>query len=230
MPRFAPLTGLLLSIAACACADARAENSFGIVSDYRYRGLSLSDGEPGLQAGLVWDRDDGWYAGVFAATTRIGGRDGVQAISYLGRAWRLCSGRSWEAGIQYVAFTSDHGEDYRELYLGLASDRWNARLHYEPLQLGDYGPAAYADFNANRPLGERFVLVGHVGAGWRSGDPAPYIDRVYYDARVGIGMSWGAANLSLQRVATIGRGGYLAGELDRDAGDGGWVLSISRTW
>ena len=93
MPRFAPLTGLLLSIAACACADARAENSFGIVSDYRYRGLSLSDGEPGLQAGLVWDRDDGWYAGVFAATTRIGGRDGVQAISYLGRAWRLRSGR-----------------------------------------------------------------------------------------------------------------------------------------
>ena len=193
----------------------RAENSFGIVSDYRYRGLSLSDGEPGLQAGLVWDRDDGWYAGVFAATTRIGGRDGVQAISYLGRAWRLRSGRSWEAGIQYVAFTSDHGEDYRELYLGLASDRWNVRLHYEPLQArrlrarGLRGlqrePAAGRALRPGRPR-RRGLAQRRPGAVRRSRllrRPRRHRHEL------------GAANLSLQRVATVGRGGYLAGNSRR---------------
>lgn len=231
MPRNVPQTGMFILALASACAAARAETTASIVSDYRYRGLSLSDGRPALQAGLVWDRDDGWYAGVFGASTRVADRDGVQLISYLGHTWKLRNGRNWELGMQFVAFTADHDEDYREFYAGIASDRWNARLHYEPQALGEYGPAAYLDLNANRPLGERFVLVGHVGAGWRNNNtPTVAVDRLYYDARIGVGVSAGAFSYSLQRVRTLGRSGYLAGEIPPDAGDAGWVFGISRAW
>ncbi len=226
MSRYLPPT-VLACVLACFGADVRAEVSLGIVSDYRYRGVSLSDGDPALQAGAVLNRDDGWYAGLFAASTRIGDARGLHLVSYAGRAWRLDSGRSWEAGLQYVALTSPD-EDHGELYLGLVSDRWNARLYYQPEPFGD-GAAAYVEVNARYPLGERWSLLGHVGAAWR-GDPGPYADGTYYDGRFGVGVSLGAFDLHLQRVLTARSGGYLAYGLDADAGDAGWVLGATWTW
>ena len=228
MSRYLLLSGLAC-VLACLCGKARAEASLGIVSDYRYRGVSLSGGDPALQAGFAWDHDAGWYAGVFAAGTRIGGERGLQAVSYLGRAWRLESGHSWEAGLQYVALTH-HSDDYGELYLGLISDRWSARAYYQPEALGDHGPAAYAEVDASLPLGERWRLLGHLGAGWRGGELGPYVDRVHYDGRFGVGVALGAVHLHLQRVFTGRRGGYPAYGLDPDAADAGWVLGATWTW
>jgi uncharacterized protein (TIGR02001 family) len=230
VPRNFLFASLLLPAIACAPLAARAEVTLGAVSDHRYRGVALGDGSPALQAGIVLDRDSGWYAGVFGSTTRIEGRRGLQVVSYAGHAWRLQDGRSWEAGIQYVAFTSHHDEDYRELYLGLASDRWNLRAHYQPEALGSYGPAAYLDLGASLPMGDRFVLLGHAGAGWRGGRLDPGVDRTYFDARLGIGLRLGAYSLYVQRVATWREGGYLSGHLPADADAAGWVLGITRAW
>lgn len=220
----------LACVLACLHGGARAEVTLGVVSDYRYRGVSLTDGDPALQAGLAWDRDDGWYAGLFAANTRIGSERGLQTVSYLGRAWRLDSGRSWEAGAQYIALVGHRGGEYRELYLGLASDRWNARLYHQPRLFGDAGPSAYAELNAHLPLGSRWMLLGHLGATWRGDDPGKYVDRIYYDGRFGVGVTAGAFNLHVQRVLTKRSGGYLAGGLYPEAGDAGWVFGATWTW
>ena len=228
MSRSVLSTGLAC-VLACLCRSAHAEVSLGIVSDYRYRGLSLTDGHPALQGGFAWDHQRGWYAGVFASGTRIGNERGVQAVWYLGRAWRLESGRSWEAGIQSVAFTGARTDDYRELYVGMSSDRWSGRVYYQPEAFGGYGPAAYAEINTSHPLGERWALVGHLGAGWQGGALASYVDRMSYDARFGVGVAVGAVHLHLQRVMTRRRG-YLAYALDEDAGDAGWVLGATWTW
>lgn len=221
---------VLACLWACAPAQLRAEASLGVVSDYRYRGVSLSDGHSALQAGLVWNRDDGWYAGVFAANTRIARADGWQLVSYLGRAWRLDSGRSWEAGVQFVAFTSHHDEDYREVYLGFASDRWSLRAYYQPKPFGDYGPAVYAEGNASLPLGGHWLLLGHMGAGWRGGELDAGVDRTYLDARIGTGVGLGAFSLYLQHVWMWRRSGYLADDLGPQAADPGWVLGVNRAW
>lgn len=228
MSRYLLLPGLAC-VLACACADARAEISLGIVSDYRYRGLSLTDGNPAAQAGFAWDHDENWYAGVFAASTRIDGERGLQVVSYLGRGWRLDSGRSWEAGIQYVALTDQPG-DYGEVYLGLVSDRWSARVYYQPDAFGNQGAAAYAEFDASIPLGERWRLLGHLGAGWQGDAPGNYIDGVRYDGRLGVGVAVGAVHLHLQRVVAERRGGYPAYGLDSNAADAGWVLGATWTW
>ncbi|HEX2083506.1 MAG TPA: TorF family putative porin [Xanthomonadaceae bacterium] len=219
----------LACVLACLHGGARAEVTLGVVSDYRYRGVSLTDGVPALQAGLAWDRDDGWYAGVFAANTRIGSERGLQTVSYLGHAWRLKSGRSWEAGVQYIALVGHRGGEYRELYLGLASDRWNVRLYHQPRLFGDAGPSAYAEANASLPLGGRWMVLGHVGAACRD-DPGRYGDPFRYDGRVGVGVAVGAVNLHLQRVLTRRGEGYSAYGLDPDAADAGWVFGATWTW
>lgn len=45
------------------------------VSDYRFRGLSLSDRKPALQAGLTVSHESGLYGGVFTSTIDEYGRD-----------------------------------------------------------------------------------------------------------------------------------------------------------
>jgi uncharacterized protein (TIGR02001 family) len=40
----------------------------GLVSDYQYRGYSLSGGDPSIQAGLTVNAPKGFYAGVWAST------------------------------------------------------------------------------------------------------------------------------------------------------------------
>jgi uncharacterized protein (TIGR02001 family) len=50
----------LVSISPAGAQELSAE--IGIVSDYRYRGLSLSGGDPAAQASLTLEHDSGWYA------------------------------------------------------------------------------------------------------------------------------------------------------------------------
>ncbi len=44
------------------------EGTVGVVSDYRYRGYSLSDGDPALQAGLTLGHSSGFYGDVFVSS------------------------------------------------------------------------------------------------------------------------------------------------------------------
>src|SRR5690242_10077985 len=70
----APPCGLLLALVAAALpSPGQAQSSrgglfsfVGVTSDYRYQGVSNSDGEPALQANIHWWRPDGLYLGLFA--------------------------------------------------------------------------------------------------------------------------------------------------------------------
>lgn len=54
-------------IAAPAAARVHIDGSADLVSDYRYRGVSLSDGRPALQGGVEASAQ-GWFAGSWAST------------------------------------------------------------------------------------------------------------------------------------------------------------------
>ena len=58
---------LLCASEACA----QVSGSVTLVSDYRYRGISLSDGRPTAQLSVAYDRPDGWYMGAFASRVRL---------------------------------------------------------------------------------------------------------------------------------------------------------------
>ena len=54
-------------------ATARADwsGSIALVSDYRFRGISLTDGQPALQAGVAYDHPTGLFAGLFASNVDL---------------------------------------------------------------------------------------------------------------------------------------------------------------
>lgn len=169
-----------LAALACLCAfDAAAQVSgtVGVVSDYRYRGYSLSDGDPAVQASIAYDWAQGAYAGVFASTADYGGDSGVQFVPYFGYARRDAQGRSWDIGVRYSHFSANDEADYVEVHGGVAWRRAALRMHYAPDYFGQVSNL-YVELDGSVPFGERWrwlwhVGVAHSGRGANAYDPTP---------------------------------------------------------
>jgi len=134
----------LAALALCACATGAAAQLSGTlsgVSDYRYRGNTLTDRMPAAQAGVTYDDPKGWYAGAFGSTVRLkppGGTSSYfQGIGYAGYATRVAAGISVEAGGDYAAFAGSSELDYGEVFLGVATDSVSARVYDSPRYFGE---------------------------------------------------------------------------------------------
>lgn len=152
-----------LSIAGAACAQL--SGSVALVSDYRYRGSTLSDEKPAAQASIAYDHESGGYGGVFASTVSVPnpGRNNLQTIAFAGYARQLRPGVNWDAGAAFTAFSGASEYRYAEIFCGLASDKLSAKVYYAPNYFGQGARAFYAEFNAALPLRDRLRLVAHVG-------------------------------------------------------------------
>lgn len=215
-----------------ARAHAQVSGSVTVVSDDRYRGYSLSGGEPSAQLALDYDGHGGWYAGSLAASVRPDGVPRPQWLAYLGIARPLRPGLDWDAGIRYSTVAGDADYRYAEWYLGLAAERYSLRLSYARHYFGQHAPAFYVSLDRSWPLGDRLRVLGHLGLLRRDGALA-YEGRHYRaDARLGLAVDW--RHLELQLAWTVARGsdgpypfGYPTG---RAAARQAWVLSCSRSW
>lgn len=192
----------------CFAVDvyAQVSGSLTLVSDYRYRGVSLSDEEPAAQASVAYDHSSGWYAGAFGSRVDLAGqsRRNLQLLTYVGYARRVRPGLSWEAGASYYSFTGDGGYDYPEMYWGFASDKVSGRIYYARNYFGHGAGALYAELNASKPLIYRLHLLGHIGVLHLDSRSAPSYgsDRYRFDVRAGIGVDLDQLSLRLTWLAT----------------------------
>jgi len=165
-----------------------------LVSDYRYRGVSLSAGDPALQASFAYDHPSGFYAGLFASSVAfaVSSHRELELLPYAGYVRRLASGLAAEIGAEYAAFTGPEDYDYPELYVGIAGDRVSARLYYSPRYFGRDSGAFYAELNAAQPLADHLRLLAHAGVLVNRGNDTKYgpADRQIFDGRVGIAIDF----------------------------------------
>ena len=226
MLRIVAACGLLLVANA---VRAQANASVTLVSDDRYRGVSLSDGGPAAQVGLGFDADRGAYVGAFASTAKLYGQDMVRWLGYAGWAGRFGHGASWDVGAQYTGFSRASGDGYPELYAGVSGERLGVRVAYAWRYFGG-DDALYTGFDAQQPLSRRVRLLGHLG--WlhpvHDAEAAPA-----YDARVGVGVHVGGFDLQLARTflhADWSDYRYAAYPVGREAAGNAWVIGITRSW
>jgi uncharacterized protein (TIGR02001 family) len=200
-------------------------------SDYRFRGVSLSDDAPALQVSLAYDGSGGWYAGAFASSVRrpLGVDASAQLVTYAGYARRIRPGLSWEVGTEYVMLLGASEYDYPEFYIGLASERLSGRLYYAPRYFNEGAPVVYAEINGTQPLSRRLRLLGHVGGLRRDRDADDEGARTRFDAQLGLGIALEPFDLRIARVAVSDRRNaerYPVDGADRN----GWLLALSRSW
>jgi uncharacterized protein (TIGR02001 family) len=197
------------AIAACAfapaaSAEAQVAGSLSLVSDYRVRGVSISDFRPAASLSISDDFANGVYLGG-SAVGEDSGDDGLKSLGqivYLGYARRLPDGSSWEVGAsnqRYTVYTSaPFRVNYAEVYAGYSTSRFSTRLSYTPNYNGSDHNVLYAEAaTAVRPADD-WRIEAHVGVfqplnKW----PRSPTLRAHTDARFAVARKLGPTEVSL---------------------------------
>jgi uncharacterized protein (TIGR02001 family) len=144
---------------------AQVSASASLVSDYRFRGVSLSFGRAAAQLDLSYDHDSGWYAGAFGSNAQFDpDRLEAQLTGYAGYSRRVGDGLSVDAGAGYSTFSGGDGYNYAELHAGFTANGFSGRLYFSPNYFGVGTRTVYAELNGSHRLGSVIKLIGHAGA------------------------------------------------------------------
>src|SRR5689334_3373903 len=128
------LCALMIAIGAALPARAQLGGHITLSTDYRYRGESLTEGRPALQAGIDYQHASGAFLGALGSTIRVDSEvSGVGGQLYGGYARALSAALSWELGAVAYLFPSPRTEPrytYAELFIGLTFERISTRVFY----------------------------------------------------------------------------------------------------
>jgi uncharacterized protein (TIGR02001 family) len=198
--------GIVAVWLALVAADVTAQVSgtASLVSNYRFRGFSLSDDKPAAQLGITYDDAQGWYAGVFASTVKFATPSSLelQAVPFVGYAWRTATGLSWEVGADYSFFTGGaKGYDYPEVYVGVVAENISGRLYYSSHYFGESTSTLYGEINGTQLVFDRVHLLAHFGILHSTSGPLYYHGSNHLlDGRVGVGIDLDQFNVELSWV------------------------------
>jgi uncharacterized protein (TIGR02001 family) len=210
-------------------ASAQVSGTVSVVSDYRFRGISLSRQRPAVQFNVGFDHPQGWYGGLFGSTVQFAGDSttAFQAVVFGGYVTPLEHGVTWDVGADYSAFSESRDYGYGEVYSGLAWDKVNGRVHYSPDYFGLAQGTFYFEVNATQPLVDDVAVFGHVGLLTPAGHgTAMLTQRV--DARVGIGIDVYGFNVQLAWVGSDARNNAYAAASGQRRNT--VVVSVSRSF
>jgi uncharacterized protein (TIGR02001 family) len=102
--------------------------SVTLVSDYRFRGVSLSGGDPAIQGGVTVTHESGFYIGTWASSIDDGGTDfygDTEVDLFGGWSGSVAEGLGLDVGLLYYAYpTNAKGveAEYFEPYVTVSGD------------------------------------------------------------------------------------------------------------
>lgn len=160
----AAIVALSISISAIP-AMAQTSASIELKSDDRYRGRSLSGGQPVIETSASLDTKSGVYLGTSATLTLTGeGRAGFQAAEfYVGYTESLGDEARFDVGvIGYVfseRYSGNRPDQFGEIFVGFHARNITVYVHYTPNYLDQNVPALYTSASTAVPLGNDLTLA-----------------------------------------------------------------------
>lgn len=158
-----------------------------LTSEYIYRGLSWSNGNPALQAGVDYQHRSGLFAGIWSSTVDLSnptGRRDVEVDYYAG--WHFASNSPLSASVSAVHYTypDDSGAfdyDYTE---GLLTASWDGTYSLELGYTDDlYGfdvSSHHLEMRSNWALPNAWVIGA--GLGYKDAGDLASSTFLYWDA------------------------------------------------
>lgn len=203
----------LAAVALAAPASAQLSGSVTLASEYRLRGVSLTDRRPALSLGVAYDGASGLYAGgqVIAHNPEGGEPRILGHTEYVGYAARFGDGSAaWDVGVANVDMSlygaAKRPLEYRQVYVGLARDALSARLSYSPNYPRHGLSSTYLDLNAAVRPAPDWRLAGHMGVMQRlGGDTARDGKAPRYDVRLSLARTFERAELLVAWTAVTPR-------------------------
>jgi uncharacterized protein (TIGR02001 family) len=205
-------TALMAAMPAFAQEEAAAEpisisGGVTVVSDYRFRGISLSAEKPTLQGTATVTHESGFYVGVWGSGLASGSDYGGTEIDIYGGWGGEIAGLSVDANVTQYTYPNQTGDspvDYLEILGSVSKDVGpvNAKIGvgFVPKQSG-YGDASafyvYNDYAIGIP-NTPFTLKAHGGYNKSDFNADPKA----IDYSVGIDATWKALTLGVSYVNT----------------------------
>ena len=253
--KFAPLpivlagAALLATSAVTAQTAAAPESSLsfnaGVVTDYRYRGISQSRLKPAVQGGLDYAHKSGFYLGAWASTIKwiedSGARDGSVELDLYGGFKGSAGAVSYDLGVLRYEYVGNNlgretgfvnpntTEVYGALTVGVLTAKYSHAL------TNTFGNpqsknSNYIDLSATFDLGNGFSLVPHVGKQTIKGPNDAGCS--YSDYSVTLGKDLGKGlSASLMAVGTDAkRPCYTLGTTNKFNGKDGFVAGLKYTF
>jgi len=227
----------------------------GAVSQYRFRGMEQTSGEPALQAAVDFAHKSGLYAGAFTSNVSWvrdvnGASSGTQEVDlFVGYKANLAKDLTLDVGyIHYMFLNNDSGArgtpgqtlytgaDTNESYLGLTYGIFNVKMYQSQGNfLGNIRSDAstYYELNINLDLGNGLTLVPHVGR--QSVKPTTNGDYTDYSLALNkdFGKGWSASLTAIATSADDRAGAFYRttpannpGRVDRFLGSSTAVLGV----
>jgi len=202
------LSSTLMIAALPTVAQAETAFNVGVVTDYRYRGISQSRLKPALQGGVDYTAG-AFYVGAWASTIKwvkdAGGDSNVEVDLYGGYKGEISKELSYDVGGLYYLYSGNKlptSANTFELYGALTYGMFTAKYSYATTNtfgFSDSKGSGYFDLSANVDLGNGFSLTPHVGQqSIKRFSAANYID---YSLALGKDMG-GGFSLSAALVGT----------------------------
>lgn len=191
----------LLATTGAWAADASL--TIGAVSDYRFRGISQSAGDPAIQGSFDLAFDSGFYAGVWGSNVDFEDDADIEVDWYGGYFWEINDNLGLDVMLTYYTYP---GYDWNADYLELINTFWVGGLGLQYAYSDDYvntGDSAHyfaADYSIPIADTAGFFegIALDVHAGYSKGD---YWDEwdigSYTDYSVGISASVKSVEMSL---------------------------------
>jgi uncharacterized protein (TIGR02001 family) len=224
-------------VAAVGMQGARAAGSVGghldATTDYVFRGLSQTRGDPAAQADLHYQTPTGWFAGAWGSTVNLNRGPGatVELNAYAGRAWPV--GGPWNAKITAVQYVYPNDSaflryDYFELVASLSyEDRLAFTVSWSP------NTSRYSSYGVSRdqrtltyemvgqwPLHGPLSATGSVGYY----DLAQLFGTGYFYGSAGLGYTFERFRIDLAYIATSHEATVMFGP---EVADDRWSLTVA---
>ncbi len=187
--KFAALSALvaITALPSAVQAEDAPSTSFnvGVVSDYRYRGISQSGLKPALQGGIDYSNPNGLYLGTWLSTIKWikdGGKIARVDAGSTPAEWDLYGGYKGEitkaltydvGGLYYLYVNNKYGKipgaanaNTFELYGALTYGPVTAKYSHaltDTFGFGNSKGSSYLDVTATFDLGNGFSLAPHIG-------------------------------------------------------------------
>ena len=202
-------------------------------TDYVWRGVSQTQGNPALQIDLNATHASGFYAGVWASNVDFGDPDDgidLEFDPYIGWSGAVAGNAELDVFLTRVTYPG-HNPGYDYAYTELEgkltfAEKFYVGAAYSPDIFNLGGAGFYTNVGVELPLGETgfdfTAQVGHYNLNRAAGDS-------YNDFLVGVGRAFGPVQASLQYTDTSSYGEALSESLD-DASQADGRVALTLTW
>lgn len=218
--------GAMAMTATTAAIAAEASGNIALSTDYKFRGISQSDGEA-ISGGFDVAFDNGFYIGTWGSSIEDWG-NGLELDYYAGYGGEFNESVSYDVGLlAYTYPNEDSGDlDYNEIYGSIGVADFTLGFAYSDDYFAGTGDFTYLYVDYSYALSESYSLDLHLGNNAIDDEDA-FGTPDYMDYSIGVSTSFEGLDLSLSYIDTdLSTDECFGGD---DLCDGSVVFTLSKS-